>query len=460
MVAKVHMVLFSVLGIPGAFGQLPWLSGNIDKAHENLIQKVMLYELTPHRTMRTVDSAAVDASGHFSFNTSPNDHTAIYQLAIKYGRPFRFMAGYTGQYRLTTTAFDIYLGKAKLEGVPINDLFNELTSLESALEQEKEKTTGSYGDIDPFDPQYNTRTGRLREAYFDKVVENNRQIKALQVRYQHLSDAKALCGYFIIPVKSDLPETDRLFDSNRSYQHHHFFDGMDFDNPLTVHLPGLYDRLDEYLQTLIDNSTKEGMMRGADKLMSWVKGTNGHEAVATYLVKHFDRMNEEEVVQHVKDRYLGENCEISSPYLTDMVRVRIAAKAPEITLADRKGDLVSLHRQAGQKATVVMFWGTWCPHCMDNLPALLKLQAEHGTKGLHVYAIAVGSDKTDWERTTDRQQRGWTDVMDGAGAESQVLGHYAIKGTPTYFLLDSTLEVRLRTSEITELTEAALKLLR
>ena len=45
------------------------------------------------------------------------------------------------------------------------------------------------------------------------------------------------------------------------------------------------------------------------------------------------------------------------------------------------------------KAVVVNFWATWCAPCREEIPLLVKLQAQYAAKGLQVVGIAT--DETD-----------------------------------------------------------------
>lgn len=41
----------------------------------------------------------------------------------------------------------------------------------------------------------------------------------------------------------------------------------------------------------------------------------------------------------------------------------------------------------GGKATLLVFWETWCPHCRNHVPEVEKTFAELGSKGLQVVAL-------------------------------------------------------------------------
>ena len=60
---------------------------------------------------------------------------------------------------------------------------------------------------------------------------------------------------------------------------------------------------------------------------------------------------------------------------------------PEITFLDGQGEEVTLDDFRG-KVVVLNLWATWCAPCRREMPALDRLQAEHGDDGLAVVALS------------------------------------------------------------------------
>jgi thiol-disulfide isomerase/thioredoxin len=67
---------------------------------------------------------------------------------------------------------------------------------------------------------------------------------------------------------------------------------------------------------------------------------------------------------------------------------QLVATVPDFKLADRVGDMKSLHDWPG-KSLIVNFWATWCAPCRREIPLLEKLQRDHAVEGFQVIGIAV-----------------------------------------------------------------------
>ena len=60
--------------------------------------------------------------------------------------------------------------------------------------------------------------------------------------------------------------------------------------------------------------------------------------------------------------------------------------APALTLKDINGRTLRLDNYRG-KVVLLNFWATWCPPCRVEVPHLVKLQHDHGSRGLQVIGV-------------------------------------------------------------------------
>lgn len=105
----------------------------------------------------------------------------------------------------------------------------------------------------------------------------------------------------------------------------------------------------------------------------------------------------------------------------------------DVTLSDINNNKVQLSSYKG-KTTVVMFFGTWCHYCNEELPILQELQNEDDS--IKVVLIALPNVGSEGDKTFIDQylkERGYTlDVL--YDDNSQATMTYGISGYPTTFI--------------------------
>jgi len=74
--------------------------------------------------------------------------------------------------------------------------------------------------------------------------------------------------------------------------------------------------------------------------------------------------------------------------LPEPIRPARADRAPAWRVRDLAGRTWSLAGQRG-RLTLLHFWGTWCPACVAELPALTRLHREYEPRGLDIVGLAI-----------------------------------------------------------------------
>ena len=64
----------------------------------------------------------------------------------------------------------------------------------------------------------------------------------------------------------------------------------------------------------------------------------------------------------------------------------------ELTLKDLKGRNLRLSDYRG-KVVLINFWATWCPPCRKEIPDLIKLQRDYGSRSLQVIGVTYPPQK-------------------------------------------------------------------
>ncbi|MDQ3257017.1 MAG: TlpA family protein disulfide reductase [Acidobacteriota bacterium] len=61
-------------------------------------------------------------------------------------------------------------------------------------------------------------------------------------------------------------------------------------------------------------------------------------------------------------------------------------RAPSLELKDLRGRTFRLSDYKG-KVVLLNFWATWCPPCRAEIPDLVRMQREYGSRGLQVIGV-------------------------------------------------------------------------
>jgi peroxiredoxin len=75
----------------------------------------------------------------------------------------------------------------------------------------------------------------------------------------------------------------------------------------------------------------------------------------------------------------------------DLVKPSRAKAAEDFTLPALNGGTFSLADQRG-KIVLVNFWATWCPPCLEEMPAMERLWQKHKEAGFVLVAVSVDAD--------------------------------------------------------------------
>ena len=66
--------------------------------------------------------------------------------------------------------------------------------------------------------------------------------------------------------------------------------------------------------------------------------------------------------------------------------------APELPIFDRAGKKIDLTKEKGH-LVVIHFWATWCPPCVEEIPALARFWEKYrGRNDIVLYAVSVDKD--------------------------------------------------------------------
>ena len=127
-------------------------------------------------------------------------------------------------------------------------------------------------------------------------------------------------------------------------------------------------------------------------------------------------------------------CERATP-------LRISDQAPSFSLPGDLGDSVKSKDYTG-KAMLVVFWATWCPPCVQEIPTLMALQRDLGPQGFTVIGISLDEDaKVVLPKARARYQFNYPIAIGDADVVA-AFGNFS--SLPTAFLVDKEGKLRAR----------------
>lgn len=107
------------------------------------------------------------------------------------------------------------------------------------------------------------------------------------------------------------------------------------------------------------------------------------------------------------------------------------AEPPMFTLPDLADNQVSLEEVLQEKPVLLVFWATWCPPCVAEIPHLNKINVEHGND-LAVIAVNLREDREQVSAFAARRNIGYTVLLDSDG---EVARKYAVNAVPTLIVI-------------------------
>jgi len=253
----------------------------------------------------------------------------------------------------------------------------------------------------------------------------------------------------------------------------HYFDGMDFKNPLLAKTAELKDWMNKYVNLYGAMSTtvalRDSLFALAGK-RAIEKAKLGHPLVYGWMVDYF---------------YVGfESFNISSgikmlePYLNDpyclttkrqAIEVRlkgmetlvIGSVAPDFPWKMSSGKVIQFHDfKTEAKYKLVMFWSADCQHCKEVLEKLYPWYQNAAYRELmDVFAISLDETETEipaWEKAVTSYPA-FKHKRAEQGIRSPEASAYFVLATPTMILVDSKTNKIVALPETVEQLQAKMK---
>ncbi len=108
--------------------------------------------------------------------------------------------------------------------------------------------------------------------------------------------------------------------------------------------------------------------------------------------------------------------------------------SPDILLPDPNGKDIALSSLDG-KVVLLQFWAAEDQNSRLLNPLLVEAYKKYKSKGLEIYQVNVGENRSEWVDAIDSDKLKWINVSDMEGCV-QAVHAYNVKSVPTNYLLD------------------------
>ena len=107
--------------------------------------------------------------------------------------------------------------------------------------------------------------------------------------------------------------------------------------------------------------------------------------------------------------------------------------APDFSFTSSEGEHIALEDLRG-KVVVLDFWATWCPPCLDSIPALRNLHKKFSQGDSFVLiGISADSEEDVWRQFTLKNKMIWPQYRD---RDRRIQRAFRVSAFPTYIVID------------------------
>ena len=397
------------------------ISGNLSPAED--YKWLIAYKLNPDNQNYIADTAV--ENGTFSLSIPANATTGMYRLVYAVPQEeFYFDVIYNGKEDVVLS-FDTKKGLSLIsskENLLYSNYFNELYELEKQIVQ------------------------FYSERNMDRTVIQDLFKKLTTVQKSYETQSKGMiCGHFISANSPYIPAEFEAVETYVQHKKQHYFDALDFKDPVIQGSGFLTDKAVNYVFTALPHQQlsvdeKEAIMiknvRELARVLENVGATNKVQLFNSIWTQASSN-NHNNLANVIYGNYLKSWATETNK--TDILktiethdRLRFGAKAPEISW--NEGSTVKkLTDLTGAKNYVIVFWSSTCSHCLQQLPELYKRIKD--LSGVKVLAIGLEDDDETWKKESAKLPSFIHGIALGKW-ESPYTTLYDIHQTPTYYILD------------------------
>ncbi len=233
----------------------------------------------------------------------------------------------------------------------------------------------------------------------------------------------------------------------------HYFDGIDFSDPLIIRSRELSKFMDGYIRLYAMQATTEELRDALFTQAGRVaceKASKGHPKVYGWMVDYFyvgyETYDIKKGMAILQQHINNPNCLTSKKQqitkrLEGMAKLVPGALSPDFVSSDNEGNNFQFHKWKGKaQYKLLLFWSTGCENCQQLINELAQWYDEPVNKEkLDIITVSLDETETEvqkWEAAIVTLPE-WKHLHVKGGVNSSIANDYAILSTPVMFLIGS-----------------------
>ncbi|MBC8755643.1 TlpA family protein disulfide reductase [Kordia sp. YSTF-M3] len=244
----------------------------------------------------------------------------------------------------------------------------------------------------------------------------------------------------------------------------HYFDHVDFSNPVLQNSDFIADKMSNYVFTALPlkeftgKELTEEYKKNIAAISEKIKpvAVDYQKSLFNVLWEQMVVLENDEIAIHIADMYLTPlanqlNDSILATKLETHKRLAFGAVAPEFTwVKDNKTHKLS--ELKGAENYIVVFWSSTCSHCLKELPLLKDFVASQEKDTFKVIAIGLEDERASWANESSFYPD-FIHVLALKKWDNEIGNMYDVSSTPTFFVLDKDKRIIGKPYGVKELEE-------
>lgn len=316
-----------------------------------------------------------------------------------------------------------------------------------AFQNYEQKRKALYQELEVLDGFINVYPNKKDAFYLSAIKERKKKVQIYQqfrtnfIKTTPFYFAKGMAVFSPYLFPNPL-ENYRLQDF---YRHENFWEGKTTTDPLLLNTPLYTDAILNYLQYYMNPDigfSEEEMNAGFKKCVDTIMNRfSRNEKITEFAIKYlqmgFKELGNEKVLQYIDEQYaIAQQCTSDDKALQKRLKgyeaLKVGNIAPEIVLTSNDGTTKTL-KDFPHEAVVVVFWASWCPHCMEEMPKLQEW-AKNNPSTL-VLAVSLDDEYTAFQNAI----KDFPNMLHNCDLQKwkgQIVSDYFVAATPTIIVLD------------------------